>query len=64
MGPEFTGVATVVADLRLAHVAEVRASIPVGVQARSDLYKLEWVGPPRELVGTAAAAAAGGKKDA
>lgn len=58
------GPATVVADLRLAHVAEVRASIPVGVQARSDLYKLEWVGPPRELVGTAAAAAAGGKKDA
>jgi omega-amidase len=52
----------VYAELRLAHVEEVRAQIPVGVQARTDLYSLEWRGPPRELMGRQAAEG-GGKQD-
>ena len=55
---------TVTAELRLGHVAEVRGSIPVGVQARDDLYALQWRGPPRELLGAAADAVDVGKKDA
>jgi omega-amidase len=49
----------VYAELRLAHVDEVRAQIPVGHQARTDLYALEWRGPPRELMGRQAAEGSG-----
>ena len=38
------GVGEVRADLDMGRVAEVRAQVPVGVQARGDLYALEWRG--------------------
>ena len=39
---------TIFAELRLAQVDEVRTQIPVGVQARTDLYSLAWIGPTSE----------------
>mmetsp|Transcript_15627 Transcript_15627/g.54280 ORF Transcript_15627/g.54280 Transcript_15627/m.54280 type:complete len:219 (+) Transcript_15627:238-894(+) len=38
------GPAVVVADVDVARADAIRGQIPVGVQARSDLYELSWVG--------------------